>query len=350
MFSGLPLLHRLNRLCEHGIWQSRRAIRFAHIHLLSSHVCKALAEGGFTPICYDNLSRGHAEAVQWGALVQADILDNTALTDAMRQYNALAVIHLAALTSVIESTQQQARYHHVNVDGTTTVLDAMAACGLQHLIFASSAAVYASRNDLPADEQSPLAPQTPYGQNKLDAEAVIARYATEKNIHAISFRFFNAIGAAPDGSTGNRKAEPDNMIPIILSVALKQKSHLDIFGTDYPTADGTAIRDFVHVSDIAAAHLRGIEALVAGRLTGHQIINLGTGSGHSVQQAYDAACRVTGMHIPHRNAPRREQEIISSIAAVDKAEELLGWRAEFIDIDFMINSAWQWQKSRPTSA
>lgn len=317
---------------------------------IGSHVCKALAEGGFTPICYDDLSRGHAEAVQWGPLVQADILDKAALTDAIRHHNPLAVIHLAALTSVIESTQEQARYHHVNVDGTTAVLDAMATCGPQHLIFASSAAVYASYNDLPADEQSPLAPQTPYGQNKLDAETVIQHYADKNHIHAISFRFFNAIGAAPDGTTGNRKAKPDNLIPIILSVALEQKSHLDIFGTDYPTADGTAIRDFVHVSDIANAHLRGVEELLKGRLTGHHIINLGTGSGHSVQQAYDAACRVTNMDIPYRNAPRREQEIVSSIAAVRKAEQLLGWRAKYTNIDFMINSAWQWQKSQPSSS
>ena len=309
---------------------------------VGSHACKALARAGYRPVVYDSLVRGHAEAVRWGPLVQADLADAKRLIDTLRHFDAAAVLHFAAFAYVGESVEQPGLYFRNNVANTLTLLEAMRTCSVRRIVFSSTCATYGVPEQVPISESAPQRPVNPYGESKLMVERMLHWYGTAHGFTHAVLRYFNAAGADPEGEIGEAHEPETHLIPLVLQAALGRKPEIDVLGTDYATPDGTAIRDYIHVQDLAEAHVKALQLLLRGGLS--ITVNLGTGAGHSVREVIAAAERVTGRRVPRREAPRRFGDPPVLVADPSRARELLGWSPKLSDLDTILKTAWTWHK------
>ena len=311
---------------------------------VGSHACKALAAAGYAPVAYDNLSRGHAWAVQWGPLERGDLLDQERLARAIRRHRPMAVLHFAALACVGESVADPRIYYHNNVAGTMNLLDAMHAHGVGRIVFSSSCAVYGIPQRVPIPEDHPQRPINPYGHSKRMIEQMLRDHAAAYGLRAVSLRYFNAAGADPGGEIGEEHEPETHLIPLVLQVAAGLRRRLTVHGIDYETRDGTCVRDYVHASDLADAHVLALKSL--NRTRGVTAMNLGTGKGYSVREVIDAARRVTGRAIPVRTGRRRPGDPPVLVGDARLARRALGWRPRHQDIHEIIATAWDWLKRR----
>jgi UDP-glucose-4-epimerase GalE len=311
---------------------------------IGSHTVRLLLQHGHDVQVFDNLDLGHQEAVPRDRLIVGDLNDPSALNAALKNHQTEAVVHFAAFASVPESVSDPARYYRNNITGTLNLLDAMRANGVSRFVFSSTCAVYGVPQRVPIDESNPTNPVNPYGFTKLAIEHALADYAAAYGLAPAALRYFNASGAAEDASIGEDHTPETHLIPIVLQVALNQRSHVTIHGTDYPTPDGTCVRDYIHVDDLAEAHRLVLDHLQPGRLLAY---NVGTGHGASVRQIVEHARQITGHAIPVVEGPRRAgdpPELVASPAAVQRD---LGWKPRYTQISDIIESAWRWHRSRP---
>jgi UDP-glucose 4-epimerase/UDP-arabinose 4-epimerase len=311
---------------------------------IGAHTAKALHESGFFPVIFDDLSSGFREAVRWGAFVQGDIRDRGALGEAMEAHAVSAVIHFAGLIEVGRSTVRPDLFWDVNVTGTTALLAAMQDRGVGRLVFSSSAAVYGQggRGPLEAIREDDLkAPASPYGDTKLAAEWMIAAQCRAYGLTAAALRYFNAAGADPSGLIGEAHEPETHLIPLAIAAALGDGPPLTIFGADYDTPDGGCLRDYIHVNDLAAAHVAALRAeLKPGAF---EAVNIGTGSGQSVLQVVDAVGRAAGRAVPHSVGPRRAGDPPSLVADPARAKALLGWSPVRSSLDQIVVDALRWE-------
>ena len=314
---------------------------------IGSHACKALAEAGAFPVVYDNLSNGHADAVHWGPLVRGDMRDRAALVAALRQFRITAIMHFAASAYVGESMANPALYFDNNVGGMIALLDAARETGITQMIFSSSCATYGIPETLPICEHTPQRPINPYGRTKLICEQMLNDYGSAYGLQSVILRYFNAAGADPGGLIGERHAEETHLVPLALRAAALGQP-LNVFGNDYDTPDGTCIRDYVHVSDLARAHVLALQHLRLG--APDLVVNLGSGQGHSVLDIMAAVRRVTGREVPLRFAPRRAGDPPVLTADPRLAEQILGFRTQLSDIDTIVRHAAPWFGLQPTAA
>jgi len=308
---------------------------------IGAHACKALAAAGLRPVAYDSLVFGHREAVKWGPLEEGDIADRAALDRAIEAHRPVAVMHFAAFAYVGESIVDPGRYYRNNVLGTLTLLEAMRDHGIATMVFSSSCATYGVPADLPIREDCPQQPINPYGQTKLVNEKMIAEFGAAHGLRCVSLRYFNACGADPDGGIGEDHDPETHLIPLALDAAAG-KGELTLFGDDYPTPDGTCIRDYIHVTDLAEAHVMALSALRDGSES--MALNLGTGVGISNREIIDGIERVTGRAVPHRVGPRRPGDPPVLVADPSLASEKLGWKAKVSDLDTIVETAWRWHQ------
>jgi len=309
---------------------------------IGSHACKALADAGYRPVVYDNLVLGHRWAVQWGPLVEGDTCDPAQLDAAFRQFSPQAVLHFAAYSNVGESVDDPAKYYRNNVLGTLNMLEAMRDHQVKQLVFSSTCSTYGEPQTMPIPDDHPQNPINPYGASKAMAERMMADFEVAHGLRFISLRYFNAAGADVAAEIGEDHQPETHLIPLVLEVALGLRPHISIFGTDYDTPDGTCLRDYIHVSDLADAHILGLRALERGASSG--AYNLGNGRGFSVREVIDMAAKVTGCDIPVVEAPRRAGDPPILVANAAKAKAELGWKPQFNDLEVMIRTAWHWMR------
>ena len=311
---------------------------------VGSHVCKALAQSGYRPIVLDNLSRGHARAVRWGPLEVCEIADADAVRRALERHRVAALIHLAAYAYVGESMEVPAIYFENNVIGTLRLLEAALGCGVKRVVFSSTCATYGAPQRLPIREDHPQQPLNPYGLTKLFVERVLQTYGRAHGLEWVSLRYFNAAGADGDGEVGEDHEPETHLIPLAIRGALGQRSGIEVYGTDYPTPDGTPVRDYVHVADLADAHVRALAHLTHGGQS--RAFNLGTGRGHSVLEVLAAVARVCGRPVPVVAAPRRPGDSPTLVADATDAEKLLEWQPWRSDLATIIRTALDWERQR----
>jgi UDP-arabinose 4-epimerase len=311
---------------------------------IGSHACKALARAGYRPVVFDNLSRGHRAAVRWGPLVEGNLTERDKLAAALDQYRVSAVMHFAAYAYVGESVADPALYYANNFGGSMALLEAMREAGVDKIVFSSTCATYGTPAEVPIRETAPQLPVNPYGETKLAIERALHWYGEAYGLRSVSLRYFNAAGADPEGEIGERHEPETHLVPLVLEAALGEREQIDIYGTDYPTPDGTAIRDYIHVQDLAEAHLRALEHLGAGRQS--VALNLGTGRGCSVREVIRAAEAVIGKPIPSRVTARRPGDPPVLVADPGLAAKLLGWRAQVSDLATIVRTALAWHVSR----
>jgi UDP-glucose-4-epimerase GalE len=312
---------------------------------IGSHACKALARAGYRVVVLDNLAAGHRWAVKWGELVVADIADRDAaatIEKLLRQHEISAVMHFAAFLDVGESVRLPAKYYRNNVTGALNVLEAMAAAGVQRFVFSSTCATYGEPIETPIDESHPQRPINSYGESKLAVERALPHFERAYGIQAIALRYFNAAGADPDGEIGEDHAPEIHVIPRAIEAATGGE-RLQVFGDDYPTPDGTCLRDYVHVSDLADAHLKALESLIEVGKSG--AYNLATGRPTSVREIIGAVERATGRPVPWTVAPRRPGDPAVLYASPHKVMTDLHWSPRFADIDAIVATAWRWHRS-----
>ncbi len=311
---------------------------------VGSHACKALANAGYQPIVYDNLSRGYRQSVRWGPLVEGDLHDRERLAATLRAHQAVAVMHFAAFAYVGESVADPELYYTNNVGGTLALLSAMRMAEVSTIVFSSTCAVYGVPESLPIRESTVKAPLNPYGETKLAIERALHWYGATYGMRYAALRYFNAAGADPDGETGEDHEPETHLIPLVLRAALGTGKPVEIYGTDYPTSDGTAIRDYIHVSDLADAHVRALGRLTAG---GDSIaVNLGTGRGCSVRDVIAAVERIGGRPVPRREVARRPGDPPELVADPGLALAQLGWQPSHSDLDTIIRTAFAWETGR----
>lgn len=314
---------------------------------IGSHTCKALAHAGYLPIVYDNLSRGYEAAVRWGPLAVHDLADKDALRRVILDHDVAAVIHFAAFAYVGESMQDPLGYFQNNVANTLNLLEAMDDTGVSTIVFSSTCATYGIPDAVPISEQHPQVPVNPYGESKLMIERILDWHGKARDFNSVVLRYFNAAGADLDGEIGENHDPETHLVPLAIKAALGHIPHLCIFGQDYETPDGTAIRDFIHVTDLAAAHVRSLEYLF--ETGGQAALNLGTGQGYSVREIVEAVERWSGRTVPTRVGPRRKGDAPILVADPTQAHALLGWSSRYSDLDTIIQSAGAWESRRDFS-
>ena len=315
---------------------------------VGSHVCKALATSGFHPIVLDDLRRGHRSAVQWGPLVVGDCGDPAVLGDVFGRFAIKAVMHFAALAYVGESIEAPDVYFRNNVMATINLLDAMKSCGIQNIIFSSSCATYGIPSIVPITEDHPQKPINPYGESKLMVERILYWYGLRFGMSWSTLRYFNAAGADPDCEIGENHDPEPHLLPRALATAAGLLPCLDILGDDYETPDGTAIRDYTHVTDLAHAHVLALRYLMSGGTS--DAFNLGTGNGSSVLDVKRAVESVVGASIPVSHQPRRPGDPPKLVADPSKARRVLGWEIQYSDLPTIVETAWRWYRRNATSA
>jgi UDP-arabinose 4-epimerase len=308
---------------------------------IGSHTARLLSENGFEIVVYDNLSRGYESAVQWSPLVKGDLGDRDLLRKTLIDQRIDAVVHFAAFIAVGESMQDPGQYFRNNTANTLNLLDCMKDAGVKRIVFSSTAAVYGDPVRVPLTEDHPKNPVSPYGESKLMIERALHWYGVCHGFQWTALRYFNACGAHPDGKIGERHEPETHLIPNILRAALGTRSHVDVYGTDYPTPDGTAIRDYIHVVDLAEAHMRALQYLDGGGESG--AYNLGTGQGHSVQEVIATVEKISGRKVPVRLCPRRAGDPPELVADSSRAFAVLGWKPSLSDLDTIVRTAWQWE-------
>ncbi len=309
---------------------------------VGAHGCKALAEAGYRPVVYDNLVHGHEAAVQWGPLERGELSDRVRLDEVFGRYKPQAVMHFAAFTAVGESVADPGKYYRNNVAGSLSLFEATVAHGVGQLVFSSTAATYGLPARIPITEDEPNNPINPYGRSKLMVEQMLFDFERAHGLRSAIMRYFNAAGASPDGEIGEIHDPETHLIPLALDAVAGKGTELTVFGTDYPTPDGTCIRDYIHVGDLADAHVRALDRLADGGAT--RAYNLGTGSGVSVREILDAAERITGRAVPHRFGPRREGDPPVLVSDASRARSELGWQSRMSDIDTIVATAWAWHQ------
>ena len=307
---------------------------------VGSHACKALAVAGHTPITYDSLVRGHRELVKWGPLELGDIHDRARLVQVMRAYRPAAVMHFASFIFVGESVSNPGLYEENIVGGTASLVAAMGEAGVKLIVVSSSAAVYGNPARVPIAENDPCRPVNPYGASKLQMEKLLTAAQESDGLAWVALRYFNACGADPDGETGEWHDPETHLIPRVLDVALGRDAAITINGDDYPTADGTCVRDYVHVTDLADAHVLAWRHAIGNG--GGSVFNLGSNSGASVSEVVATARRVTGRKIPVERGPRRPGDPPALIADSSLARRMLGWTPQRSDLASQIEDAWAW--------
>jgi UDP-arabinose 4-epimerase len=311
---------------------------------VGAHCCKAFAAAGWEVVVYDNLSRGWREFVRWGPLIEGDILDRPALSAAMQQTRPDLVAHFAALSYVGESVSDPALYYRTNTLGTLNILDAMRASGTPAILFSSTCATYGAPVRTPIDETHPQSPINPYGWSKLFVERILADYDRAYGLRHVALRYFNAAGADRDGEVGERHEPETHVIPLAIRGALHEDYAFTIFGNDFDTRDGTAVRDYIHVEDLADAHCRALAYLRDGGAS--DVFNLGTGTGTTVAEIAAAVEAAAGRTFPRRIGPRREGDPAALVASAGKAQEVLGWRPVCSEISNIIATAWRWHAQK----
>lgn len=309
---------------------------------IGSHMLLLLRQAGYTPVVIDNLSKGHRDAVGEMELIVGDIRDEAVLKNIFASREISAVMHLASLIEVAESVTKPELYYDNNVAGLIQLLRAMTDAGVRHFIYSSSAAVYGEPQAQRIHEAHPLQPVNPYGRSKKMAEDIIQDFAAAGKLDYAILRYFNAAGADPDGRAGERHVPESHLIPLCLQAATGKIPHVKIYGEDYPTADGTCIRDYVHVSDICNAHLLAL--LKLQKKAGNLIVNLGTGQGYSVRQVIKAVMRVTGQSVATMQAEKRSGDPAMLVANADLVKEKLNWVPRYPDLDTIILHAWQYMQ------
>ena len=310
---------------------------------VGSHTCMRLAEEGYCPVVYDDLSNGHAEFVRWGPFEQGRLADTDRLVAVIERYRPVAVVHFAALIEVGESMRDPVAFYANNVAGTISLLKAMERTGSNHLVFSSTCATYGEPVRVPMDETHPQRPLNPYGRTKLMVEQMLADAEALRGIRSVRLRYFNAAGADPEARIGECHDPETHAIPIAIEVALGQRSHFSIFGSDYSTRDGTCVRDYVHVLDLADAHVRAVRHLLSG---GEGLaLNLGTGTGTSVRELLDTVSEVTGSTLNVVEAPRREGDAPVLTADNRKALAVLGWQPRY-GLRDIVRTAWNWHRAQ----
>ena len=311
---------------------------------IGSQTAKHVARCGFTPVVFDNLVHGHRWAVRWGPFIEGDLADPFLITRALREHAVTAVIHFAAFAHVGESMREPSKYFRNNVAHTLNLLDAMVGAGVRDIVFSSSCATYGEPVEIPIGESHPQTPVNPYGESKLAVEKILHWYERAYGLRAAALRYFNAAGADPEGEVGEDHDPETHLIPLAIAAARGGGSTLPVFGTDYPTPDGTAVRDYVHVADIADAHCSALEQL---SLRGGGIrLNLGTGRGHSVRQVLSAVEAVSGRSVPVREEGRREGDPPVLVADARAAEEVRGWRPARPALETIVRDAFRWHEQR----
>jgi UDP-glucose-4-epimerase GalE len=311
---------------------------------IGSHVARHLIGHGHEVWVFDSLVRGHRAAAPEGRLIVGDLGDGAGLEACLREHRIEAVMHFAAFALVPESVSDPALYYRNNVVGSLNLLDAMRAAGVPRIVFSSTCAVYGNCEP-PIVEETPRRPINPYGFTKLVIEHALADYAAAYGLGYSALRYFNACGASGDGTIGEDHAPETHLIPLILEVALGRRESVSIFGTDYPTPDGSCIRDYIHVEDLAEAHRLALERIAPG--SPGLVLNLGTGQGVSVREVIESARRVTGHPIPAVERPRRPGDPAVLIASAGAARRELGWTPKFTEIDAIVESAWRWHSTHP---
>lgn len=308
---------------------------------IGSHTTLALQEAGFTAVVYDNFSSGHRDACFGAHLVEGDLVDTARLIETMRDYDIGSVIHFAALIEAGQSVITPLPFFHNNVGGTLSLLDAMNAAGVSRLVFSSTAAVYGNQTHTPVlTEDLPHQPINPYGDSKAMVEAVLESCVAAHGLQAVALRYFNACGADAQGRSGERHDPETHLIPLIIQAALGIRPQIKIYGTDYNTPDGTCIRDYIHVSDLASGHVAALRYLLNSDTPEVQAINLGTGAGQSVRQVVDAVKRISGCNFSVVEDARRPGDPTTLVADVGRANDILGWQATHSDLDTIVRDAW----------
>jgi UDP-glucose 4-epimerase len=310
---------------------------------IGSHVTRLLLAAGHRVRVFDDLSEGHAAAVPAECLVRGDLLDEAPLAKALRGGFDCAM-HFAARCSVPESMADPEAYYRTNVVGSLRLLEAMRKAGCPRIVFSSSAATYGVPQKVPIAEDHPQAPINAYGQTKLDVENALKYFAAAYGLGACALRYFNAAGAAPDAAIGEDHDPETHLVPIVLEVALGRRQAVEVFGTDYPTRDGTCVRDYIHVDDLARAHILAMEAIEPGR---GRLYNLGNGAGYTVREVIETARRVTGRAIASVDAPPRPGDPPQLVASSDRIARDLGWKPQFGDLETIVETAWRWHRSHP---
>ena len=311
---------------------------------IGSHAVKALRATGRRVVVFDNLAAGHASAVGDAILVKGDVRNTAEVEATLSRYDVTAVMHFAALLSVGESIREPAIYYDNNVRGTLSLLDAMLATGVQRLVFSSTCAVYGNPVTIPIDKEHPTQPINAYGESKLAIERALRHYGTAYDLRSVALRYFNAAGADPDGALGEDHDPEIHLIPRAIEAA-SGGAPLHLFGDDYSTADGTCERDYVHVSDLANAHLLALDLMDTGAIS--KVYNLGTGRPHSVLEVIRSVERVTGRRVPTESAPRRPGDPAVLYAAAGRIATELGWRPTFTSLDEVVATAWRWHDAHP---
>ena len=312
---------------------------------IGSHAVRALADAGHAVAVLDDLSAGHEQAVPTGVpIVRVRVHDRTAVAKLLIDHQADAVMHFAAWLAVGESVQHPIDYYQNNVTGTLAVLEAMRDAGVRRFIFSSTCAVYGEPSRVPIDESADTKPINAYGETKLTVERALPHIERAHGIKWMVLRYFNAAGAHPDGTIGEDHADEIHLIPLAIRAA-NGGTPLRVFGEDYPTPDGTCLRDYIHVSDLADAHIRALEALERGAPSA--VFNVGTGTPHSVRSVIDTVSRVIGRPVAWESAPRRPGDPAVLYAAADRARHELGWRPNYTDLEVIVRHAWQWHRSHP---
>lgn len=309
---------------------------------IGAHACKALARAGFTPVAFDNLSTGWAEAVKFGPLFQGDLMDPAALDAAFAQYKPIAVLHFAALSLVGDSMSDPGRYWRVNVNGSLNLVEAAVRAGCLNFVFSSTCATYGDQDGVLLNEDTPQYPINAYGASKKAIEEIVKNFGPAHGLNHVIFRYFNVAGADPEAEVGEQHRPETHLIPLMLDAIDGRRPALTIFGQDYPTPDGTCVRDYVHVSDLADAHVKGLQWLLAGR--GNRAFNLGTGHGFSVRQVVDASRAVTNREVPMTLGARRAGDAAALVSGSARAREELGWRPERSTLPLMIGDALAWSR------
>jgi UDP-glucose 4-epimerase len=309
---------------------------------IGAHACKVLKRAGFEPVAFDNLSTGWSDAVRYGPLVKADLADRAALDRAFAEHRPVAVMHFAALSLVGESMTDPGKYWRANVLGALNLVEAAVAAECRNFVFSSTCATYGDQDGVLLDENSPQYPINAYGASKRAIEDILANFNASHGLRHVAFRYFNVAGADPDGEIGEQHRPETHLVPLVLETIDGKRDKLTVYGTDYPTRDGTCVRDYVHVMDLAEAHVLGLRWLLDGKPS--RVFNLGSGRGFSVREVLDHARVVTNREVPVEIGARRAGDAASLVSGSERAKEELGWEPTRSTMPQMITDAWRWSR------
>lgn len=307
---------------------------------IGSHACKALARAGFVPVAFDNLSTGWEQAVRHGPLVKGDLCERAAIDAALAEHRPVAVMHFAARSLVGESMTDPALYWRENTTGALNLIEGALAAGVRRFVFSSTCATYGDQDGVLLTEDTPQRPINAYGGSKLAIEGMLRDFGAAFGLDHVIFRYFNVAGADPGGELGEQHRPETHLIPVLLDAVAGRRPGLTVFGSDYPTRDGTCLRDYVHVSDLVDAHVLGLRRLIGGG--GSRVFNLGTGTGFTVREVIGAARAVTGCEVPVNEGARRPGDAAALVSGSERAVSELGWRPQRSTLPLMIGDAWAW--------